>query len=392
MGKNLLILDAGHNEYVAGKRSPDNSLLEWVFNDDMQHLIKKRAEDHGIEVYLTNPSPAKKDEIGLATRCNLANNKWKALNKPTCLFVSIHANAYGNGWTTANGTETFVANKASSSSVNAGKLINAQIVKDIGTRDRTSGAGIKRNDYYVIKNTSMPAVLIEYAFYSNKTEVEILKNKKPELAEATIKGICAHFGITYVPAKTTTSGGSTNTGTATTSEFSKGNYNKPVEVTADNLNVREGRGTSYSVIGSLNKGDVVEMWYIDAAKDGTLWGSIGINGKTGFISTSYVKPTTKNPTPSNTNNSTSTTLKPIAAGDYNAPLKVTATSLNVRSGRGTKYKVVSTLKKDTIIDAWRIEKGDDGKLWTSFRYGPTTTPETKGVGYCSCEFLTPSSK
>lgn len=390
MSKNLLILDAGHNEYVAGKRSPDNSLLEWSFNDEMQKLIKARAEEHGIEVYLTNPSPAKKDEIGLATRCNLANTYWKNKNKPTTLFVSIHANAYGTGWTTANGTEVFVCNNASSSSVNAGKLINNQIVKDLGTTDRTFGKGVKYSDFYVVKNTSMPAVLIEYGFYSNKQEVEILKNKKPELTEATIKGICTHFGIKYVPPASSSNGDTSTPSNTDESVFKRGDYNKSVKVTADVLNVRNGRGTSFSKLGSINKDTVVSIWYIDKASDGSLWGSMNYNGNTGFINMTYVEPVNDNNTNEN-KNETSTTLKPIVEGSYNAPLKVTADVLNVRSGRGTNYSVVASLKKDDIIDAWTIQKGVDGVLWTSFRYAPATN-STTGIGYCSCQYLTPCNK
>lgn len=384
MSKKLLIIDAGHNEYVEGKRSPDNSLLEWSFNNDMQKLIKSRAEAHGIEVYLTNPSPAKKDEIGLSTRCKLANNHWVSKNKPTTLFVSLHANAFGTGWTSANGTEVFVCKKASSSSVNAGKLINNQIVKDLGTKDRTFGKGVKYNDYYVIKNTNMPGVLIEYGFYSNKQEVEILKNKKPELVEATMKGICAYFGIKYVP-PTTNSNTTSTPSNNNEGVFKIGDYNKPVKVTTDSLNVRNGRGTSFTKLGSITKGTVVTVWYIGKATDGSLWGSMNYNGNTGFINMSYVEPTTEE------KNENTTTLKPIVEGSYNAPLKVTADSLNVRSGRGTKYSVVSTLKKGDIIDAWSIQKGDDGALWTSFRYAPATT-SSNGIGYCSCKYLTPCSK
>ncbi len=378
MSKKLLILDSGHNEYVAGKRSPDRSLLEWEFNNDMQYRIKRRAEEHGILVFLTNPSPAKKNEIGLAKRCTLANNYWKNQGKPSSLFLSIHANALSDVWSSANGTETFVCLKASTNSVNAAKLINTQVVKDMGTRDR----GVKYKDLYVIKNTSMPGILVEYGFYSNKTEVEMLKHKRAELTEATMKGICAYFKITYNPPKSTT----TPPLNTNKTEFTKGDYNKPVKVTANELSVRSGRGVEFEKLGELKKDEVVEVWYIGEAKDGGLWGSLGFNGKTGFVNMGYVEPSTEKPKP------TEPAIKPITAGDYNAPLKVTADSLNVRSGRGPKFTVVHKLKKGQVIDAWKIEKGTDGKLWTSFRYGPSTTPNTKGIGYCSCDFLTPSIK
>ena len=43
----------------------------------------------------------------------------------------------------------------------------------------------------------MPSILLEYAFYTNKEDLSILKNNKDELVEATMKGICKYFNIIY---------------------------------------------------------------------------------------------------------------------------------------------------------------------------------------------------
>ena len=43
----------------------------------------------------------------------------------------------------------------------------------------------------------IPCVLIEYAFYTNKEDLKILKNNKDALVEATIKSICKYFNVTY---------------------------------------------------------------------------------------------------------------------------------------------------------------------------------------------------
>ena len=43
----------------------------------------------------------------------------------------------------------------------------------------------------------MPSILIEYAFYTNKKDLAILKNKRDNLCEATVKALCECFGITY---------------------------------------------------------------------------------------------------------------------------------------------------------------------------------------------------
>lgn len=77
---------------------------------------------------------------------------------------------------------------------------------------------------------------------------------------------------------------------STPGSFSVGTYQKDVVVTADALNVRSGRGTGHSVIGSFSRGTKVNVWYIDRAGDGSLWGSCSCNGKTGYIHMGYVSP------------------------------------------------------------------------------------------------------
>ena len=197
MSKPLVILDAGHNEYVSGKEAPDKSMREWEFNNAMQYLIKPRLEELGFNVYLTNPSPAKKNEIGLTTRANKANEYWKSKGKPNAMFISLHANAYGV-WTSANGCETFHARNASTKSKTFAKIVNDEIHATLKTLNPKSvNRGVKCANHVVTKNAAMPAVLVEYAFYTNKTDLVILKNNRQELAEATVKAICRYFGVTY---------------------------------------------------------------------------------------------------------------------------------------------------------------------------------------------------
>ena len=194
----LVILDAGHCEKVAGKKAPDNSFYEWKFNNDMQYKIKERLENHGIKVYLTNPSPANRDEIGLTKRTELANSYWSKENKPKALFISIHANAYGSDFNSARGTETYIASNASNNSKNAAQLINNSIFDTFKKLDTNAkNRGVKTNNFTVIHKANMPSILVEYGFYTNKDDLNILKKNKNELTEATVRGICEHFGIKY---------------------------------------------------------------------------------------------------------------------------------------------------------------------------------------------------
>ena len=198
MSKYLLILDAGHSHDTKGKKAFDNSFYEWDFNNKMQYLLKTRAEAHGITVKLTNPNPGTVSDISLTTRANTANNFYRSLNIPKTIMVSLHANAYGSDFNSARGVEVYHASNASENSKNVAKYLCDSIYNDVKNIDTNfKNRGVKCQDFTVIYKTITPAVLIEYAFYSNKDDLKILKNNQNELVEATLKGICKYFNINY---------------------------------------------------------------------------------------------------------------------------------------------------------------------------------------------------
>lgn len=209
---NLLLLDSGHAKSTAGKKAPDNSFYEWDFNNSMQYKIKKRAEEHGIDVYLSNPNPDKDSDIALSTRASKINSYWASKGKPKAMMISLHANAYGSGFNSSRGTETYVASNASVNSKNFAKWLNDEIVStmkklDSGAKDR----GVKANDFTVIYKTNTPCVLVEYGFYTNTGDLKILKNNQDDLVEATVKAICKYFNIAYKPVQKEVATSSTGT-------------------------------------------------------------------------------------------------------------------------------------------------------------------------------------
>lgn len=68
-------------------------------------------------------------------------------------------------------------------------------------------------------------------------------------------------------------------------------------------------------------------------------------------------------------------------GFYNKKVKTTA-NLNVRSGRGTKYNILGTLKNGTIVEVLYVLKTPDGYFWGSIDYG-------KNVGFIRLDYVTP---
>lgn len=128
-------------------------------------------------------------------------------------------------------------------------------------------------------------------------------------------------------------------------------------VTADALNVRSGPSTSYGITTKLYKGDKVEI-----LETSNGWHKIkASNGKIGWVSGDYIKVSSG----STSQPSTSTTKA-----------TVTATSLNVRSGAGTSYSVITKLSKGTVVDVlesasngWKKIKTSNGTIgWVSGSY------------------------
>lgn len=286
---NYVILDAGHCKRTAGKRSPDGSLMEWEFNNDMQYRLKKRLEQLGFIVYLVNPNPEEGVEVTLGTRCTRANNYWVSKGKPNCLFISLHANAAGaNGWSTARGVEVYTASNASQNSKNAARFINDNIFEEVYKVDKGfKNRGCKTNSFYVVKHTKMPSILIEYEFYSNQAGVALLSNKRDLLCEATIKGICKYFSMGYKPTAGVSSKQISQPGVPSICKpYKNGTYNVKARVNVNSLNVRAGRpGTAgyNTIIGKLSGGTIVTVGYCV-----NNWFGIIYNGKQAFISGDYV--------------------------------------------------------------------------------------------------------
>lgn len=148
---------------------------------------------------MTNPSPAKKDEIGLSKRANLANDYWIKKSKPQALFMSIHSNDYGSNFNSVRGTETYIAKKnGSQNSKNAAAYVQEGVFQSIKLIDANAkDRGVKIENFTVIYKAAMPSILVEDAFYTNEEDLKILKNNRYDLVEATIKGLCKYFEITY---------------------------------------------------------------------------------------------------------------------------------------------------------------------------------------------------
>lgn len=190
----VVILDAGHNELTSGKRSPDGTYREYEFNANLRDRMKAHLVRHGVKVVYADSKNAT-PSVELKEIVNQANAS------KGDIFVSLHSNAYGTTWNSANGWEVFChGTNKTTKGYKLAKLLHDESIPKLGLTDR----GIKDGSHlYVIKNTNMPAALIEHAFHTNKNDTAKLKdpNFREEAAICNVKGILKYFGINWIEPK-----------------------------------------------------------------------------------------------------------------------------------------------------------------------------------------------
>ncbi len=173
----VIIIDPGH-----GGRDPGavglGGLRETDVVLDISHQVTQLLEQNGIQVIMT-----RQDErtIDLAPRTQLANR----VNAD--LFVSIHANAVGGGRTEVNGVETYY--------YQSGSLLAQYIQNSILQSFSMNNRGVKQARFYVLRNSRMPAVLVEVGFVTGNYDSQILANptQRTRMAEAIARGILQYI-------------------------------------------------------------------------------------------------------------------------------------------------------------------------------------------------------
>jgi N-acetylmuramoyl-L-alanine amidase len=173
-------IDIGHN------CPPDTGAVGIKKEDDLTkdvgtRLIQKlSAAGHSV----INCTPSQASTVGesLQKRVNKANSN------QVDIFVSIHFNAF-SPTPNPRGTEIYAVS-------NAGKAIAQSVLSEIvklGFRDK----GVKNANFYVLVNTSMPAILIECCFVDSQADMNLFDAEK--MAEAIKVGLIGDAKDTSEP-------------------------------------------------------------------------------------------------------------------------------------------------------------------------------------------------
>lgn len=186
----LIALDDGHGIDTAGKRTPVvPELGRFIKENEFNRAVVKYMDEHlkyiGFKTLLVAPTDA---DASLVTRTNLANSRGADA------YFSIHYDAMGNVWGSAEGHSIFVY-PGSTTSKKLAECV-AEFLKQ-GTAQKWRG--IKEQNFHVLRETKMPAILSENGFMDNKREALLMIDAsfQKEVAREHVQGICKYFGVTY---------------------------------------------------------------------------------------------------------------------------------------------------------------------------------------------------
>lgn len=175
--KPIVILDNGHGEETAGKRSPiwsdGSQLFEWEFNRDIVRRIAEKLQADGIPYRVLVPE---ENDVSLTERARRANEYAKEFNGKAYV-LSIHANAGGGtGWevytspgqTPSDAIATVFFEEAGREFVPDGWRMRS---------DYSDGDPDKEANFAILTKTTCPAVLTENFFMDTEKDCRFIMSE-----------------------------------------------------------------------------------------------------------------------------------------------------------------------------------------------------------------------
>lgn len=145
-----VVIDPGHGAHDLGGAA--GLVYEKHLSLDVARRLDVYLRSKGMQTVMTR---TRDNYLSLPSRCYMANRQRGSV------FVSIHFNEASREG--AKGIETYYAG---SSGKSLGSYVHSRLISQTKAEDR----GLKYRGYYVLRNTKVPAILVECGFLSNKSE------------------------------------------------------------------------------------------------------------------------------------------------------------------------------------------------------------------------------
>ena len=181
-----VVVDAGHGGSDPGSIGYKSKTHEAVLNLKLSKMLKEKLESAGINVVMT-----RKDENALVEG---SGKKWKRLDmearkelikkvRPN-MVISLHQNSFTNH--SFRGAQVFY-DKTSDISKQIAEFIQEQFKENLDRSIKATSPG----DYFMLKCTSAPSVIVECGFLSNEDDEKLLLSQdyQEKIIDCIYKGI-----------------------------------------------------------------------------------------------------------------------------------------------------------------------------------------------------------
>lgn len=180
-----VVLDVGHGGTDRGARGQLPYCEEKKICLLTARLVKQYLDQLGYHVVMTRNTD---DFISLPRRVEIATQAQGNI------FVSVHFNSSRSP--EAQGIEVFFHDsKDDRSRTGASKKLADAVLSRVIRRTSAQSRGVKKGNFYVIRETSMPAILVEGGFISNLDERTLLKSRdyQEKIARGIADGVDQYF-------------------------------------------------------------------------------------------------------------------------------------------------------------------------------------------------------
>ncbi|MGF1535667.1 MAG: N-acetylmuramoyl-L-alanine amidase [Elainellaceae cyanobacterium] len=181
-GRILVVIDPGHGGFDPGAVGR-GGLQEKNIVLPVSLQVAQILEQQGVSALLTRRVDR---EIDLEPRVQIAERA------NATLFVSIHANAISLNRPDVNGIETYYT---SGQGQRFAQIVHSSLLQATGGPDR----GVRQARFYVLRNTSMPAILVETGFVTGAQDAPRLADPayQTRLAQGIARGILQYIQQTF---------------------------------------------------------------------------------------------------------------------------------------------------------------------------------------------------
>jgi len=184
-----IYIDQGHNPRGFNTGAEGNGFFEQDITFEIgRRLYALLSENPEFTPRLSRPT--EDTVLGTNNSSSLVARVREAEEWDADIFLSLHNNAAANP--NATGNEALVYGPGATVASGLATEILEQLTLTTGLRNRGI---VYRPGLYVLKETSMPAVLVEMGFISNPYDAELLAYSPGLFARGLYRGILAYYGL-----------------------------------------------------------------------------------------------------------------------------------------------------------------------------------------------------